>query len=518
MNTSNENEVISIKDKLIDLIQNDLDLPTLGNSISKVVQLTSSDEQSLEQLSNFILSDPSLTLKILRLSNSITYRSSAMAVTSISTAIQLLGMNTIKACALAMILVDGMPHKHAKAVRTELKLALSASLIGRSLAKRSAYPNADEVAIAALFKNIGRLILAAYDDRLYFETMALTREKEYTEARASLQKLGCTFHWLTEFALREWNIPDSIIQAIKLLPGTTLKSPKNRNEWMQQVTEFSNHAALMAASDSGAIPVPSADDLLNRFGKALHLDASRLKALVDESSGQIQTICSQISNMQSDNKMEGQSCCDKAMSDSEAEFSDCQLFDSEAAQLQTEDCHKSGKPFNAADRLLTGIQEVSEMLASSQFNLSSLMMLVLETYYNSLGFKFVTICLKDVKTNQFRARNSLGFDHEKIRDKFVFPDTKSSDLFSMALKRNVDLSISDATETKIRNALPDWHTKLLPHTKSFILLPLVVQNDKPVGLIYADRSVIAHEGITTNEMRLIKSLKAQILVALNDKR
>ena len=56
MNTLNENEVISIKDKLIDLIQNDPDLPTLGNSISKVVQLTSSDEQSLEQLSNFILS------------------------------------------------------------------------------------------------------------------------------------------------------------------------------------------------------------------------------------------------------------------------------------------------------------------------------------------------------------------------------------------------------------------------------------------------------------------------------
>ncbi|SER19826.1 HD-like signal output (HDOD) domain, no enzymatic activity [Nitrosomonas sp. Nm51] len=517
MNTSNENEVIPIKDKLIDLIQNDPDLPTLGNAISEVIQLTSSDEQSLEQLSNFILLDPSLTLKILRLSNSITYRSSAMAVTSISAAIQLLGLNTIKACALAMIMVDRMPHKHAKAVRTELMLALSASLIGRSLAKRSAYPNADEVTIAALFRNIGRLIVAAYDDRLYHETMALAREKEYTEARASLQKLGCTFHWLTEYALRKWNIPDSIIQAMKLLPGKFLKSPKNRNEWMQQVTELSNHAALMAAPDTTAIQVPSTDDLLSRFGKALHLDAARLKALVEESSGQIQNVCSQISSLQVDDRIEEKSCYSETEADSETEFSNCRVFDTETVQ-QTEDCQRSGKPYNAADRLLTGIQEVSEMLASSQFNLSSLMMLVLETYYNSLGFKFVTICLKDVKTNQFRARNSLGFNHEKVRDNFVFPDIKSSDLFSMAIKRNVDLSISDATEPKIRNALPDWHTTLLPHTKSFILLPLVVQQDKPVGLIYADRSVIAHEGITTNEMRLIKSLKAQVLVALHDKR
>ncbi|MCP5245144.1 MAG: HDOD domain-containing protein [Burkholderiales bacterium] len=89
---------------------------------------------------------------------------------------------------MAMILVDGMPRKHAKAVRTELMLALSASLIGRNLAKRSAFPNAEEVAIAALFKNMGRLILAAHDDQLYWETMSLAKEKGYSEARASSGK------------------------------------------------------------------------------------------------------------------------------------------------------------------------------------------------------------------------------------------------------------------------------------------------------------------------------------------
>lgn len=49
-----------------------------------------------------------------------------------------------------------------------------------------------------------------------------------------------------------------------------------------------------------------------------------------------------------------------------------------------------------------------------------------------------------------------------------------------------------------------------------MVLPLVVQN-KPIGLIYADRSVVASEGITASEMKLIKALKANVLVAFNNK-
>lgn len=511
MEPSNEDEVVSMKEKLIDMIQNDPDFPTLGSSISNVVQLASSENKSLEDLTNFILSDPSLTLKILRLSNSITYRSSSPMVTSISKAIHMLGMDTIKACALAMILVDGMPRKHAKAVRRELMLALSASLIGRNLAKRCAFPNADEVAIAALFKNMGRLILAAFDDQVYWETMALAKEKGYTEARASLENLGCTFNWLTEFALRAWHIPESIILAMKIMPGRVLKSPKNRSEWMQQVAEFSNNAALMTLRDGGPNASPLIDDLLNRFGYALDMDICKLNTLISDSTEQIRNICCYAEKM-----VEG----DKSQTDqfpSGNDFLDClsdETGDIDIWTNQAEECYASGKPFNAAERLLTGIQEVSEMLAVGRFDINSLLMLALETYYQSLGFQFVTVCLKEVRTNQFRARNFVGVNRREIQKDLVFPDSKSSDLFSMAIKRNVDLAILDTAEDKIFNALPDWHKQLLPDTKSFMILPLVVR-DKPIGLIYADRIFAAKEGITSNEMKLIKSLKAQILMTLN---
>jgi hypothetical protein len=121
-----------------------------------------------------------------------------------------------------------------------------------------------------------------------------------------------------------------------------------------------------------------------------------------------------------------------------------------------------------------------------------------------------------VRTNQFRARISLGDNNAARQEGFVFPATASGegDLFHLALENDADLLISNATESKIRNLIPVWHKALLPDAKSFIVLPLIVQK-KPVGLFYADRTEFALEGVPADETALIKTLKGQVLGALN---
>ncbi len=505
----------SVKDRLIDMIHSHPDLPALGSSISRIFLRTSSDGQSLEQLTSFILTDPSVTLKILRLANSVAYRATARAITSISKAIQLIGMNTVKECALAMVIVDDMPKKHARAVRTELMIAMSASLIGRNLAKRSAFPNAEEVIVAALFKNMGRLVLAAYDDELYRATMRLVTERGYTESKASMEKLGCTLSGLTEFALRAWHIPDPIIQAVKLMPGRILKAPQSRTEWMQQVTEFSNSAALMALNDTESWTDPKIEELLERFGNALEIDTAKLQNIMGESAEQFRSINTGNGAMQHDDEAQHDAMnADLSAEHHEKDESAVITGDAGSWTDRKADCGNNHKPANAADLLLDGVLEVAELLASQHYTINTLLMKVLETYYRSLGFQFVTICVRDLQTHQFQAKNSVGFNHDEIQKGFVFPDSASSDLFSIALKRNIDLAISDAAESKIRNALPEWHKQLLPDTRSFMFLPLVLQN-QPVGLIYADRPVVASESITAGEIKLIKVLKLNLLAALH---
>jgi len=516
--SANEDDTTSIKDQLINMICDNPDLPTLGTSISNVVQISLSVNEPTQQLANLILSDVALTQKVLHLSNSATFRSSSNhVVTSVSRAIQLLGLDTIKACALAMILVDGMPKSHAKYVRYELALALSASLIGRKLAKRSSIPDAEEVAIISLFKNMGRLLVAAFDVNLYKRTMALVKNGTHTKAQASLETIGCSFDTLTAIAMREWRIPATITNAMKLLPSKALKPPKNREEWMQQVAEFSESSAELALQIDQSADNNLSEALLDRFGVVLRLDQKQFETLLTDVGNEARELSTN-AELKQDNKDDGLRSEDTNMTDGSGygeDILDGLIFEqTDPNNSLTIKRHPSGKPLNALDQLLTGVQSLTEMTASGQYKINELILQVLETLYSSLGFDFATICLKDAKTNQFRARYALGQSNIKLQQQFVFPSTSSDDLFSLAIQRNVDLSISDVTGQKMLSMLPEWHRKLLPKTKSFIILPLVVRG-KSIGFFYADRQQQAPEGISSDEMKLIKTLKGLILTTLN---
>ncbi|MDE2429973.1 MAG: signal transduction protein, partial [Burkholderiales bacterium] len=183
------------------------------------------------------------------------------------------------------------------------------------------------------------------------------------------------------------------------------------------------------------------------------------------------------------------------------------------AQMQDNERHPSGKPLHARDLLLAGVQDVTQMLAAEQFRLNDLILLVLETLYSSMGFRFATVCLRDLQTARYVARVAVGENYAEWQKGFVFPAKAGQDLFHLAMSNNVDLMISDATAPKIQKLLPDWHRALLPDARSFIVLPLVIQK-KPLGLFYADRAVAAEEGVPPDETALIKTLKSQLLAAM----
>jgi HD-like signal output (HDOD) protein len=531
-------------EQLLQKISSESDLPTLGSSVSRVVQMTSSDDEAVRNLAHFILSDVALTQKILRISNTVCYRTaSGTQVTTVSKAIFLLGFDTVKTAALAMLLVDGMSGKNAKSVRNELSHAVCASIVGREIARRSHFKDAEEAAVAALFKNIGRVLVAAYDHEQYDKIIKLVEAGTHNPAQASQQVLGCSFDLLADAVLREWNIPDSIVQALNPPPPGVLKAPKGRQEWLQQVAAFSSAAARLIPSVGSPGQEAASKAVLTRFGAALGLDQAKLNQLFIGVAQETRAIASstelalhsdehdhahahevdaQPGKQKSDSGQNAavESTSTPAAAADKGEFglpSEFLLDAPDASQaLVVTERHASGKPVNARDLLLAGVQDVTQMMASGRCKVNDLMLLVLETLYSSLGFRFATVCLKDMSTHQFRARISMGEKNAERQANFVFPVHTARDLFHLALENDADLMISDATAPKIRDLLPAWHRTLLPDARSFIVLPLVVQK-KQLGLFYADRGQAAPEGVPTDETSLIKTLKGQVLTALNSR-
>jgi GAF domain-containing protein len=111
---------------------------------------------------------------------------------------------------------------------------------------------------------------------------------------------------------------------------------------------------------------------------------------------------------------------------------------------------------------------------------------------------------------------ALGEYNVERQARFVFSAESARDVFHLAMENDVDLVISDATDKKIIELIPAWHRALLPDTASFILLPLIVQK-KPFGFFYADRTQLAPEGVPPDETALIKTLKGQVLAALQSR-
>jgi HD-like signal output (HDOD) protein len=476
----------------------------LGTSVARVVQMASSDDQGTHDLAYYVLSDVALTQRILRLSNTVQYRTAAGTnVTTISRAISLLGFDNVKTTALAMLLVDTLSNTdHARSVRIELETALCASLVGRALSRLSPFQGVEEASIAALFKNLGPLLVASHEHERYREINVLMAAGKHTLGQASQLILGCSYEALAEAVLGEWKIPDVIVRCLATLPAGVQKPATSRGEWMRQATSLALDAALLL----GRPGAPSGADmraLLQRYGNAMNLDGARLDELFSTVQHEMAAL------LESMNLGPMQLIAPEPDSGLPNVLL---LATMDTGDDQPAGTYPSGKPFNASEILLAGVQEVTQMRASNQGKVNEVIQAVLETLYRSMGFRFATVCLRDTRTGQYRARLSFG-DDRGLQAGFVFPATASRDLFHLAMENNADLMIADAASPKIRDLLPAWHRALLPDAASFIVLPLVVGKVQ-LGLFYADRTQSAPEGVAPDETALIKALKGQVLVAL----
>jgi HD-like signal output (HDOD) protein len=503
-----------VRAALMQKVNGDEEMFALGGSIARVIELADADEPGPHDLAYFVLSDVALTQRILRLSNTVRYRTvSGTAVTTVSRAIALLGFDNVKTTALAMLLVDTLDNgAHAGSVRVELEASLCASLVGREMAKLSFYQGAEEAAIGALFKNLGALLVASHEHARYREISQLAAAGKHTPAQASQMILGCSYDTLSAAVLAEWKIPDVIVRAQAALPPGTLKTAGSRAEWMRQVASFSLEVARLLGRNSGpedAAATPEARALLARYGAAFEIDAKALERLFTNVAEGMQGLMESM-NLQPLPKPEpepGDGLPDVLM-----------LATLDAGE-EEEGAWPSGKPKNARELLLAGVQDVTQLRANGKARVNDVILAVLETLYRALGFRFATVCLKDARAGQYRARVSFGPEQARVQAGFVFPSSAPSsaqggrDLFLLAMDNDADLMISDAASPKIRELLPSWHRALLPDSKSFIVLPLVVGKAQ-LGFFYADRAQVAPEGVPPDETAMIRALKRQVLAAL----
>jgi len=198
--------------KLEDIISRVEDLPTPDPVVNKIISTASDPEASAKDLANVVKLDPSLASRILRLVNS-AYYGLPRKITLINEAVMILGFRTVRNMALSVFTYDSiLSRKHRKHLDyfQLWKHFVGVAVGSELLAQMTGYPNKEELFIAGLLHDMGKIALDYVFPEVFEAAVKLTSSLKISFCKAE-EKLQIPEHAAVGMKLlQSWNLPEVI--------------------------------------------------------------------------------------------------------------------------------------------------------------------------------------------------------------------------------------------------------------------------------------------------------------------
>lgn len=214
--------------KLVERIQG---LPTLPSLLHNINQMILNPRTSAKEVAQVISSDPSLTSKVLRVVNSSFY-GFPNRITTITHAIVILGFNTIKSIVLSSTIFDvfrraprpGDPFDRLEFWKHSIGCGAAAKVLGRRLQ----YPMLEELFIAGLLHDVGKIVLDQFLPETFDEVLRLVRQKNLLIVEAEAQILGATHADVGAWLFERWNLSRGLVETTRCHHNPALASENPR--------------------------------------------------------------------------------------------------------------------------------------------------------------------------------------------------------------------------------------------------------------------------------------------------
>ncbi len=511
--TSPELPVGKCDSTLLERIQNNSKLPSLGLSVMRIVSMLDSDDDSMQELGNLILSDVYLTQRILTLANSVMYRlHGTSTITTISKSIVVIGFEQVKLLALALILVDRLENRaQAQAMKTEFARALRASTLAQEFAGALLPRYREQAGIAGLLSSSARLLIIYLEFAAYQAIEERIRAGE-SERAAFRQVLGTGLNVFTQILIEQWHLPHLLKSAIS-----------GQASAMETNTAEGNFARLVQSStkvaDCYRLPPGDARDqalakVYLEFRKTLEISREDFDGLIEAGKKKMDGIYG-IAGFSAflpaaESPESGSDGADAAVTARRADPLEAAMVAHPDAVVRKE-LLATGQPSNTRELVLSGLQDVSETIAVGQSLVTALRSAV-ECIHRGFGFARSVLLLKDTATQLFRARIWCGDVDKDQLHLLQFNASSKTDLFALACERGVDVQITDMKAAAFSTRLPPWMKRACPSARSFIILP-VINSGQPIGCLYLERSCV-DTTISAEELTLLQTVKNHIVLAL----
>ncbi|MGO9377399.1 MAG: HDOD domain-containing protein [Dissulfurispiraceae bacterium] len=511
--TTNASE---IKETLIARMNQHGDFPAMTQTITLLNKLKSSGEMSSEDLSNVILKDYALTLKILRLINSVGFVQFG-EVTTISRAIMLLGFENIRNIALTLLLYEHIGGSSGKKVKELLMRSICSGLLAQNIAEETKFVNVEEAFICSLFHTFGKIMVAFYMPEKAEEIMKLCTEKGSTEEIAAMSVLGSSYETLGMEIAEKWNFPKKIIVTMKKIRPSDIRPGSSEIERFCLISNISNEVTEIMASPSEVI---EKEDQVRKLVSQYKAHFEVMETKVSDILSNTASAMAEYADMFSLKTTElpfFRTLTQWAVATTDELPSETQP--AETAGISTIEGILEADSEKTPDTIFSkGVMEINTAILNN-YQLNDVIKIALETIYRGIKFSGnskVLFLLRDAKTAFMKIKFGFGADLTELRKWFEFSLDKTQDIFNMALSKPTDLVIRDISAAGIRAHLPPWYLTRLPDKVFVIILPIVI-NGKPLGLFYIEGEISAFGRITSEDLKYLTMLRDQTVLAIKQK-
>ena len=187
----------------------DLDkLPTMPLVAIQMMQLINSADTSADILAKVVAKDPAVSARVLKIANSSFY-SMARQVTSLSTAVVILGERTLKNLVMAASL-RGMHDSYGKAEQMLWEDSMVCALGSRHIARKLALADPEEAFMAGLFRHIGLTVLKNKEKSAADFILKSLTSASQTMVDDEREMFGATHAEVGAAVLEHWKLSETL--------------------------------------------------------------------------------------------------------------------------------------------------------------------------------------------------------------------------------------------------------------------------------------------------------------------
>ena len=193
-------------------------MPSLSTTMTKVLEICNNPKASPNDLNRIISLDPVLTGRVLTVINS-AYYSLPNKVTSLTRAVIMLGLNTVKNLAMSTAVLEsigGNESFRALSVDDFWMHSICVGVAAKSLAANKGVPVAEreEYFVAGLLHDVGKIPLNSCLPEEYVKALDLAKQDQRPLHRAENMIMGLDHCAVGKMIAEKWQLSDSMIDTL----------------------------------------------------------------------------------------------------------------------------------------------------------------------------------------------------------------------------------------------------------------------------------------------------------------